>query len=132
MVRVPSHYDNLTVARNAPQEVIRAAYRVLAQRYHPDRNPSDAEAARIMSAVNEAYRVLSDPELRQQHDNWLALAESKPQHHQNTPPPSSAPQHKPKPPPEPTATNPAQPKGEIIDLEKVYERFTRFWFGAPR
>ena len=56
-----THYDNLKVARDAPSEVIRAAYRALTQRYHPDRNP-DPEAARIMQIINRAYEVLSDPE----------------------------------------------------------------------
>lgn len=66
-----THYDSLKVAPDAPAEVVRAAYRVLAQKYHPDRNPGDATAAAAMVVVNEAYRVLSDPELRQQYDIWL-------------------------------------------------------------
>ena len=65
-----THYDNLKVARDAPAEVIRAAYRVLAQRYHPDVN-SSADAARIMSIINEAYSVLSDPRRRAAHDAWI-------------------------------------------------------------
>lgn len=48
MEKIHTHYDNLKVAREAPPEVIRAAYRALSQRYHPDRNPANAEAARIM------------------------------------------------------------------------------------
>ncbi len=65
-----THYDNLKVARNAPPEVIRAAYRVLAQRYHPDKNPSPG-AQRIMKMINEAYAVLSDPQRRADHDAWI-------------------------------------------------------------
>lgn len=75
MSQVRSHYENLKVARTAPPEVVRAAYKVLAHKYHPDRNPGDREAARIMSLVNEAHRVLSDPELRRRHDEWIARAE---------------------------------------------------------
>lgn len=70
MARAHSHYDNLKVARNAPTEVIRAAYRVLAQRYHPDVNTSP-DAARVMKLLNEAWDVLGDPEKRAKHDAWL-------------------------------------------------------------
>ncbi|MCS6804710.1 MAG: DnaJ domain-containing protein, partial [Blastocatellia bacterium] len=41
MPKLHTHYDNLKVARNAPPEVIRAAYKTLSQRFHPDRNPGD-------------------------------------------------------------------------------------------
>ncbi len=73
--RLHTHYDNLKVARNAPPEVIRAAYRVLAQKYHPDRNPGNSEAARIMKIINTSYNVLSDPEARREHDLWIAQRE---------------------------------------------------------
>jgi hypothetical protein len=76
MPKVHSHYENLTVARNAPLEVIRAAYRTLSQKYHPDRNPRDPEAARIMTVINAAYEALSDPMKRRQHDEWIARTEA--------------------------------------------------------
>lgn len=57
-----THYDNLKVAKNAPQEVIRAAYKTLCQKYHPDRNNNSEESVRIMKIINESYEVLSDPE----------------------------------------------------------------------
>lgn len=66
-----THYDNLKVARDAPPEVIRAAYKALAQRYHPDRNPGNERAARIMQVVNGSYQVLSDPAARAAHDAWI-------------------------------------------------------------
>lgn len=66
-----NHYDNLKVMRNAPPGVIRAAYRALAQQYHPDVNRSP-DAERIMKVINEAYAVLSDPERRAEHDAWIA------------------------------------------------------------
>ena len=75
MPKAHTHYDNLKVARNAPLEVIEAAYRALAQKYHPDRNPSGG-AARIMGMINAAYAVLSDPEQRRQHDAWIHQTES--------------------------------------------------------
>lgn len=65
-----THYDNLRVAHNAPAEVIKASYRVLAQMYHPDRN-KDPNAARNMQIINDAYNVLSDPQQRKEHDAWI-------------------------------------------------------------
>lgn len=70
MAKFHTHYDNLKVARDAPPEVIKAAYRALAQRYHPDVNPS-SDAARVMKLINEAWEVLSDPAARRRHDEWI-------------------------------------------------------------
>ena len=75
MAKIHSHYDNLKVARKAPQEVIRAAYKALSQKYHPDKNPGDEKAARIMAIVNSAYGTLSDPVRRHEHDEWIAAEE---------------------------------------------------------
>lgn len=76
MARIHTHYDNLKVARNAPPEVIRAAYKTLSQKYHPDRNQDNPEAIRIIQIINTAYEVLSDPERRAAHDRWIAKAEA--------------------------------------------------------
>lgn len=70
-----THYDNLKVMRTAPPEVIRAAYRALAARYHPDKCENKAEATRIMTIVNAAYEVLQDPKRRQEYDEALAFLE---------------------------------------------------------
>lgn len=75
MAHIHTHYDNLKVARNAPPEVIRAAYKTLSQKFHPDRNPGNAEAARIMAIINASYEVLSDSDKRQEHDQWVTLQE---------------------------------------------------------
>ncbi len=75
MPQLHTHYDNLKVARNAPPEVIRAAYKTLSQRFHPDRNPGNAEAARIMTIINASYEVLSNPAKRHAHDQWIAEQE---------------------------------------------------------
>ena len=72
MARIHTHYDNLKVSRKAPQEVIRAAYKALSQKYHPDKNPGDAKAARIMAILNSAYGTLADPVRRHEHDEWIA------------------------------------------------------------
>src|SRR4051812_11911125 len=75
MAKIHTHYDNLKVARLAPQEVIRAAYKALSQKYHPDKNPGDEKAARIMAIVNTAYTALNDPVRRREHDEWIAAEE---------------------------------------------------------
>lgn len=75
MAKIHTHYDNLKVARMAPQEVIRAAYKALSQKYHPDKNPGDEKAARIMAILNSAYNTLSDPVRRKEHDEWIAAEE---------------------------------------------------------
>ncbi|MFC0679642.1 J domain-containing protein [Lysobacter korlensis] len=66
-----THYTILKVASDAPIEVIRAAYRVLAARHHPDRCAGEPAALQRMQRINEAYRVLSDPSLRAEHDATL-------------------------------------------------------------
>jgi hypothetical protein len=75
MGKIHTHYDNLKVSRGAPQEVIRAAYKALSQKYHPDKNPGDEKAARIMAIVNTAYGALADPVRRKEHDEWIAQEE---------------------------------------------------------
>jgi hypothetical protein len=75
MARIHTHYDNLKVSRKAPQEVIRAAYKALSQKYHPDKNPGDAKAARIMAILNSAYGTLADPVRRREHDEWIEAEE---------------------------------------------------------
>lgn len=77
MGAVKTHYDNLQVTRNASPEVIRAAYKGLTQRYHPDRHPEDrARYERVMKILNEAFEVLSDPLKRAEHDAWIAQHEA--------------------------------------------------------
>ena len=76
--RIRTHYDNLKVSREAPIEVIQAAFRSLAAKYHPDIHPGDEKAARIMGIINRSYAVLSDPVSRAEHDRWIAKAEAAP------------------------------------------------------
>ena len=63
-------YEVLEVDRTSDQGAIKKAYRNLAMKYHPDRNPGDSQAADRMKGVNEAYAVLSDPEKRQLYDAY--------------------------------------------------------------
>lgn len=76
MKKIRTHYDNLMVARNAPPEVIRAAYKTLSQKHHPDRNGNSVESQRVMKIINESYAVLSDSEARRKHDAWIVEVES--------------------------------------------------------
>ena len=64
------YYDVLGVNRAAPREEIKAAYRRLAVKYHPDRNPGDSEAEERFKEAAEAYAVLSDPNKRGQYDRF--------------------------------------------------------------
>jgi curved DNA-binding protein CbpA len=66
-----SLYKILMVAEHADVEVISAAYRALARRYHPDLDRTPGAAQR-MTQINEAYRVLRDPERRAAYDAELA------------------------------------------------------------
>jgi hypothetical protein len=75
MAKIHTHYDNLKVSRMAPQEVIRAAYKALSQKYHPDKNPGDEKSARVMAILNSAYDTLSDTQRRKEHDEWIAAEE---------------------------------------------------------
>ncbi|MDO4699604.1 MAG: DnaJ domain-containing protein [Moraxella sp.] len=76
-MKFATHYDNLGVAKNAQPEVIKAAYKALAQKYHPDRNPNNPDAQRIMTIINTAYQVLSDPASRAEHDRWIAQQQAR-------------------------------------------------------
>jgi len=64
------YYEILGVGRNADQAAIKKAYRNLAMKYHPDRNPGDAQAVERMKEINEAYAVLSDAQKRRLYDTY--------------------------------------------------------------
>lgn len=106
--KLRTHYDNLMVSRNAPEAVIKAAYRTLTQKYHPDRNPGDADSARIMVLLNESWAVLSDPDKRRQHDDWIRRSEESAagQQHSYRPPPREPPRPPPREPPRPPPKEP--------------------------
>ena len=65
-----SLYDTLGVNKNASADEIKKAYRKLAGKYHPDRNPGDASAEEKFKEVQHAYDVLADSEKRKQYDTF--------------------------------------------------------------
>lgn len=72
------YYKTLGVSKTATEQEIKKAFRKLAQKYHPDKNPGDKEAERRFKEINEAYSVLSDEAKRKQYDrfgeNWEQYA----------------------------------------------------------
>ena len=64
------YYEVLGVDRKADEETLKKAYRKLAKKYHPDMNPGDESAAEKFKEASEAYAILSDPQKRQQYDQF--------------------------------------------------------------
>jgi hypothetical protein len=75
--RLYSHYDTLRVDRGASADGVRAAYRRLAQKFHPDKHPGRQAAAIVMAEINQAYEVLSNAEQRAAYDDWLSLEDGR-------------------------------------------------------
>lgn len=65
---LPDYYAILGVTREVSQTGIKNAYRRLARKYHPDKNPENPDAEALFKLVADAYDVLSDPEKRRSYD----------------------------------------------------------------
>jgi len=65
-----NYYEVLEVSKDCTGATLKKAYRKLAMKYHPDRNPDDKEAEEQFKVVNEAYQVLSDDEKRSIYDRY--------------------------------------------------------------
>ncbi|MGB5918751.1 molecular chaperone DnaJ [Arcobacter sp.] len=64
------YYELLEVTKSADKSTIKKAYRQMAMKYHPDKNPDDKEAEEKFKAINEAYQVLSDEEKKALYDRY--------------------------------------------------------------
>src|SRR4249919_2362826 len=76
------YYSSLGVAKTASQKEIKAAYRKLARKHHPDVNQGDGNAEGRFKEINEAYEVLGDPDKRKKYDelgsNWKMYEQAQP------------------------------------------------------
>jgi molecular chaperone DnaJ len=70
MAEKRDYYEVLGLQKGATEEEIKKAFRKMAMKYHPDRNPDDKEAEEKFKEVNEAYAVLSDPDKKSKYDRF--------------------------------------------------------------
>ena len=71
-----THYDNLKVSRDAPEKVIKSAFKALSLLHHPDRSNDRFEANETFKIILKSYEILVNPESRREHDKWIAKQEA--------------------------------------------------------
>ena len=64
------YYEVLGLEKGATEDQIKSAFRKMAMKYHPDRNPGDKSAEEKFKEINEAYSVLSDPDKKEKYDRF--------------------------------------------------------------
>ena len=64
------YYEVLGLKKGASEDEIKKAFRKMAMKYHPDRNPGDKKAEEKFKEVNEAYSILSDPDKKAKYDRF--------------------------------------------------------------
>ena len=70
------YYKTLGINKTASEGDIKKAYRKLAMKYHPDKNPGDKNAEDVFKKISEAYEVLSDPQKKEQYDMFGSVSTS--------------------------------------------------------
>jgi formylglycine-generating enzyme required for sulfatase activity len=76
MMPIRTHYDNLKVSRDAPEVVIKASFKALSLKHHPDRNSDKVSAEKTFKIILQSYEILIDPDLRRKHDKWIVKQEA--------------------------------------------------------
>ncbi len=115
-----NYYEILEVAASADADQIKASYRRLARKYHPDINPDNPQAEALFKQIGEAYAVLSDREKRQQYDISLGVLKNR-QAEASKPEPKKRPKTESPPParkPEPKAARNKSPQTSESPGEK--------------
>merc|ERR1719367_981749 len=76
--RMPDYYTTLGVDRKASEEDVKKAYKALAKKWHPDKNPNNQEVAtKKFKEVSEAYQILGDSAKRKEYDRSGGMNSSK-------------------------------------------------------
>lgn len=93
-----NYYQTLGISYPSHEEEIRLAYRSLAKKYHPDRNPGSATAEEQFKRINLAYQTLSDPQKKARYDQQIAFQQFQTKYQHRPKPQAPNQNHRPRPP----------------------------------